>query len=106
MSETVDELKNKLDVEERKYQKLYEDSEKQNEEAMRKIKEKEAVIHKLEGENTSLKRQLDEVKEQNDYLMNIVRDFTDQVSGSFTPLDDDTDEGETCSEEANDHDLK
>ena len=88
MSETVDELKNRVDVEQRKYKQIPEQMRKQEEESQREIKAKESTIHELQGENANLKKQLDEVKQQNRYLMDVVRDFTDQVSGSFPGIAD------------------
>ncbi len=83
MTETVDELKNRLDIEQRKYQQLSQEAQNQQQEALREIKQRDSTIHELQGHKANLKQQLQEVKEQNSYLMNIVRDFTDQVSGSF-----------------------
>ncbi len=92
MSDTVDELKNKIDVEEHKYHQLYEQNHKEAERARREIEERDRRIHELEGENANLRQQLEEVKQQNSYLMNVVRDFTDQVSGSLDRIVSDPDE--------------
>ncbi len=92
MSETVDELKNRIDVEQRKYQRLHEQSQKDTERRLQEIEKRDQMIYELEGENANLKQQLDQAKQQNRYLLNVVRDFTDQVTGS---LDQDSDEADT-----------
>lgn len=81
--ENLDELRNKLDVEQSKYQRLQEQLEDENRDALKTIRENRDTIVRLESENAHLKQQYERIRQENNYLLNLVNDFTNQMSASL-----------------------
>lgn len=81
--DNLDELRNKLDIEQNKYQRLQEQLEHENQDAQKTIRENRDTIVRLESENAHLKQQYERIRQENNYLLNLVNDFTNQMSASL-----------------------
>lgn len=88
LTESLDELRNKLEIEQKKYQKLQEQLEKENQEALETIRANRDTIVRLESENAHLRQEYDRIRQENNYLLNLVNDFTSQMSASLPAYQD------------------
>ncbi len=89
MADSVDQMKDSMETERKKYVGMYVQAQQDNAEALKTVKDKGQVISGLKAENESLRGQLARVRHENRYLMDIVKDFTDQLSVSFPRHPDD-----------------
>lgn len=84
LSNEISELKSLLSIEQKKYKKLTIEAEQENRELANKIREHEEKIRQLESEKASLAENYNKLREENRYLMNMINDFTNRMSSSFS----------------------
>ncbi|MGY4793612.1 hypothetical protein MHB40_01170 [Lysinibacillus sp. FSL K6-0057] len=83
LTNEIEELKNIINVENKKYQSFNEQYEKETLDWVNKLKKKEDIILKLESENANYKEQNEHIRKENEYLMSMASDFTNRMSASF-----------------------
>ncbi|WP_404427820.1 hypothetical protein LG296_07335 [Ureibacillus chungkukjangi] len=84
-----DKISNQLDTEKAKYNKLYEESTKTHSVQVTKINELEEKIRNLEIENQKFEEQYHKISNEKADLMKSINDFTERMSFSFTPKNND-----------------
>lgn len=89
LTNEVNDLKNMIVVEQKKYKKLSDESEQENNELRKKLREYEDKIRHLESEKSNLIENYNKLREENRYLMNTINDFTNRMSTSFSLFDKD-----------------
>jgi len=85
MEEKTEELESIREVERAKHEKIYDQMEREQNKLSKALKETEETVYGLEAENQNLKGKLARAKEENDYLISVVDDFTSQVAASRPP---------------------
>lgn len=88
LSNEIDDLKNAIDIEKKKYKSLNEQYDKELIDQVNKIKTKEEIILKLESENANFREQNEQITKENKYLLTLANDFTSRISASFLDYKD------------------
>lgn len=84
-----DKLTNQLETEKAKYNKLFEESARIQSQQVQKINELEERIRTLEIENQRYLEQYEKIVEEKAQLMKTISDFTERMSFSFSPKQND-----------------
>ncbi|MCM3714707.1 hypothetical protein M3202_11520 [Alkalihalobacillus oceani] len=92
LTNEIDELKNIITVEQKKFAALNEQYENEMVDWLNKVKQREDRIVALESENTNLIERNDQIKKENRYLLKMVKDFTSRMSAPFLDYENEADE--------------
>ncbi|MGM8214879.1 hypothetical protein ACLIA0_04805 [Bacillaceae bacterium W0354] len=87
LNHEIEDLKNNIDIEQERYNKLNDSYEYLQIENVGKVQRLEDKIRELETKNENLQKKYYKIREENSYLLGMFKDFNNRMNSSFKAYD-------------------